>query len=194
MSDTDPNFAQSALPHTLEKDDHFDGYFFPKGTTFIANAWTLNNNDRDFDQPADWNPERFSHNPYGLRPERYIELVKASPGTSKEKTGVEEPTTQPASLSHRRALYAFGSGRRICPGVDFAFTSLLLVASKTLWAFDVMPPADGVDTSIETGSEDGLVTQPKNANVRFKLRDSGREKGLMEDYERTQAAARELIP
>lgn len=185
----------SALPHTLQKDDYFGGYFFPKGTTFIANAWTLSHNEDDFDRPDQWVPERFLDNAYGLRPTRYAALVEASGGTSNQKAmDVDNPSTQPANLGSRRALYAFGSGRRMCPGIDFAFTSLLLAASKTLWAYDVLPPPGGVDISIETGYEDGLVTGPKNPAVILKLRDAGREAGLMEDYARTQSVARNLIP
>ncbi|PVH99883.1 cytochrome P450 [Periconia macrospinosa] len=162
----------SALPHTLDKDDIFKGYFFTKGTVFLANAWTLNHNEEDYDRPEEWIPERFLENAYGLRPERFA----------------------PATLGSRRALYAFGSGRRICPGIDFAFTSLLLASSKILWAHDVLPPLEGVDISIETGYEDGVVTAPKNPAVLLRLRDEKRKDGIMEDFERTNAVARSLIP
>lgn len=182
----------SALPHTLDHDDEFGGYFFPKGTTFIANAWTLSHNEEDFENPDQWTPERFLNNPYGLRPERYSALARANGAVAKDT--VEGPSSQPATLGSRRALYAFGSGRRICPRIDFAFTSILLAASKTLWAHDVLPPPGGVDTSIETGYEDGVVLGPKNPAVILRLRDARREATLMEDYERTQAIARNLIP
>lgn len=183
----------SALHHTLEKNDHFGGYYFPKGTTFIANAWTLSHNEA-FDHPERWIPERFLDNPYGLSPKRYATLLKSSDAgesaADPKAMTVDTPSTQPATLGSRRALYAFGSGRRMRPGIDFAFTSMLLAASKTLWAHDVLPPPGGVDISIETGYEDGLVTGPKNPAVILKLRDASREVGIMEDYERTQAVAR----
>jgi cytochrome P450 len=187
--------SPSALPHRLEKDDYFKGYFFPKGTTFVANAWSLSHNEEDFDRPDQWVPERFLHNAYGLHPERYAALIKASGSTNNPKAvDVDDPSSQPTTLGSRRALYTFGSGRRMCPGIDFAFTSLLLAAAKTLWAYDVLPPPGGVDISIETGYVDGIVTGPKNPAIILKLRDAGREAGLMEDYARTQAIARNLVP
>ncbi|CAI6339314.1 unnamed protein product [Periconia digitata] len=182
----------SALPHTIEKDDHFRGYVFPKGTTFLINAWTMNNNEEDYDRPEEWVPERFLENSYGLRPERFAALAKAIGAT--DTTSGDKTTSQPVSLGSRRVLYTFGSGRRICPGVEFATTSLLLAASKLLWAYDILPPPGGVDVSIETGFEDGVVIQPKNPLIIPKLRDDMRKQGLMEDYERTQAIAHSLIP
>ncbi|KAH8172884.1 cytochrome p450 domain-containing protein [Sarocladium implicatum] len=189
----------SALPHVLDQDDHYKGFFFPKGTTFIANVWGLGHNEEDFESPDEWIPDRFLDNPYGLRPEKYAAQVKPSSKTSssretKEPMTVDTPASQPATLGFRRALYAFGTGRRICPGIDFAITSLLLAASKALWAYDVLPPLGGVDYSIETGYEDGVVTAPKNPKVRLQVRDDAREKGLMDDYERTRTAAGTLIP
>lgn len=93
----------------------------------------------------------------------------------------------------RRSLYCFGSGRRQCPGEGFAIIMVLLAASKAIWTFDVLPPKDGVDISIETGYMDGAITEPANPMVLFRLRDASRNTGLMEDVVRTQAIAREML-
>lgn len=76
----------------LTRDEHLEPYFFPKGTMFIVNAWTIHRNEDEYDRPHDFIPERFLNNPFGLRPS----LVAAAENL--ENSG-------------RRALYAFGSGR-----------------------------------------------------------------------------------
>lgn len=97
----------------LTREEHLGPYFFPKGTMFIANAWTIHRNEDEYDRPYDFIPEGFLDNPFGIRPS----LVAAAENL--ENSG-------------RRALYAFGSGRRQCPGEQFAFTSVLLAASKVV--------------------------------------------------------------
>lgn len=146
---------------------------FPKGTSFIANAWTIHRNEREYERPDDFVPERFLRHPHGLR------TIKL---TAEELEG-----------GGRRALYTFGSGRRQCPGEQFAFTTIMLAASKVIWAFDVLPPEGGLDTSIETGYKDGTVTEPVDPTVVFRRRDEGRCRGLTEDARRTEAIARGLL-
>lgn len=162
-----------ALPHTLAKDDRFGDYLFPKGTTFIANAWGIHRNEDDYERPDEFLPERFLKHPYGLKP---------GASTEGELQG-----------SGRRSLYAFGSGRRQCPGEQFAFTTILLAASKVVWAFNVQPPEGGIDVSIETGYKDGVVTVPINPTLRLTLRDPSRKNGLQEDFDTTQSAAKKIL-
>lgn len=121
-------------------------------------------------------PERFVKHPYGLR------------------CGDDAPATEEAlEESGRRALYAFGSGRRRCVGEQFAFTTVLLAASKIVWAFDVLPPPGGVDVSIETGYKDDIVAEPADPTVIFRFRDASREAALVEDGYRTDGIAREML-
>lgn len=136
---------------------------------FIANAWTIHRNEEDYDRPDDFIPERFIDNPFGMR----------HPPDGQEGT--------------RRALYAFGSGRRQCPGELFAYTTISLTLSKLLWAYDVLPPPGGIDMSVETGFQDGLVTQPVKPNVLFRLRDDTREAAMVEDLRRTEAISNDLL-
>ncbi|POS72256.1 cytochrome P450 [Diaporthe helianthi] len=166
----------SALPHTLSQDDQYDGYFFPKGTTFIANAWAMHRDENDYEKPDKFMPERFVRHPYGLRHDN------------------DTPTTEEdLERSGRRALYNFGFGRRRCPGEQFAFTTVMLAASKAVWAFDVLPPPGGIDLSIETGYKDDIVAEPLDPNVVFKFRDASREVALAEDASRTAGVAREML-
>lgn len=73
--------------------------------------------------------------------------------------------------SGQRALHAFGSGRQQCPGEHFALTTVLLAASKVLWAFELEKPEAGVDISIEMGYKCGSVMEPLEPTVLFRIRD-----------------------
>ncbi|KAH8205741.1 hypothetical protein TruAng_000017 [Truncatella angustata] len=160
------------LPHVLTRDERVGEYFFPKNTMFIANAWTIHRNEEEYERPNDFMPERFIDNAFGLRPKFKAEDL--------ENSG-------------RRVLYAFGSGRRQCPGEQFAFTSVLLAAAKIIWAYDISPPHGGLDVSIDTGFKDGTVTQPIHPEVLFRLRDGKRRAGVLADANRTEHVARQLL-
>lgn len=121
-------------------------------------------------------PEHFVKHPYGLR---------------RDNDG--PATEQELEKSGRRALYAFGSGRRLCVGEKFAFTTVMLAASKAIWAFDVLPPPGGIDLSIETGYKDDIVAEPGDPTVIFKFRDASREAALVEDASRNDRIAREML-
>ncbi|KAI0469924.1 cytochrome P450 [Xylariaceae sp. FL0804] len=162
----------AGIPHVLRQDDQFGEYFFPKGTMFLLNAWAIHHNEAEYERPDEFMPERFLDNPYGTR--------SSISQKSLEKSG-------------RRALYAFGSGRRICPGEQFGHTNLLLTAAKIVWAYNVLAPPGGVDLSIETGFFDNTVTTPVNPRVVFRLRDEKRREGLVEDLARAEAISKELL-
>lgn len=169
--------APIGLPRASSKDDRFRDYFFPKGTVFIINAWTISRNENYYDHPEDFDPERFVRHPYGLRTSR--------------PSSVAEAEWQTCGC---RSLYTFGSGRRICPGEQFAFSTMLVAAAKILWAFDVLPPpGKGVDVNIETGYNTATVTEAIDPSVHLRLRDEKREAGLVEDFLRTAADAREAL-
>ncbi|KAL4249644.1 cytochrome P450 monooxygenase [Abortiporus biennis] len=73
------------FPHRLIEDDYYEGYFFPKGTLVIPNAWSMMNNPEDYPEPEVFNPDRFL------------------------KDGVINPAIRdPGRIT-------FGFGRRVCP-------------------------------------------------------------------------------
>jgi cytochrome P450 len=158
--------APTGLPHVLERDDEFDGYIIPKGTTLLANVWALSHRPEDFNDPEKFIPERFIDHPLGL-----------SPGAP-DKEG-------------RRATYGFGAGHRICPGEHFAQKSALLAMAKMLWAYEIVP-AGKLDVSVDGGFISGLVLSPKPFDVEFRLRDKAKGEAVVQDYEASQAALREL--
>ncbi|KAF2008786.1 cytochrome P450 [Aaosphaeria arxii CBS 175.79] len=52
-----PSFGEIA--HSLIKDDEFEGYRFPAGTTFVWNHWGIHNDPNEYEQPERFYPERF---------------------------------------------------------------------------------------------------------------------------------------
>jgi cytochrome P450 len=47
------------LAHATTKDDVYLGYFIPKGTTVIPNAWAIHMDPNLYPQPEQFRPERF---------------------------------------------------------------------------------------------------------------------------------------
>jgi cytochrome P450 len=84
----------------LTQDDTYGDYFFPKGTMFFANAWSIHRT-AEFKSPDDFVPERFMHNKFGVKADKDI-------GDDK-----------------RRVSYGFGAGRRVCSGQRLAENSLV---------------------------------------------------------------------
>ncbi|PSS37906.1 hypothetical protein PHLCEN_2v248 [Hermanssonia centrifuga] len=82
----------------------------PLGTVVIFNVWAMNRNPKYFPDAEEF------------RPERYLDdsgqLAEAIPDT------------------HGHGHFAFGSGRRICPGRDFANQAFFINIATLLWAFD----------------------------------------------------------
>ncbi|KAG5635496.1 hypothetical protein H0H81_011031 [Sphagnurus paluster] len=70
------------------------------------------------------------------------------------KAFLPERFLDPSDTTPDPATWAFGFGRRICPGKALAENSLFAIISGILAAFDILPPADGV---LEQNFRLGLV-------------------------------------
>ena len=100
-----------------------------------------------------YDPIRFP-DPHAFRPERFIEFPLS----------VGQEAAQPDPL--KRAHWAFGGGRRICPGMHIAERSLFLNIARTLWGFhvDFKRDAKGEKVPVDfswNGIEPGSNTTPK---------------------------------
>ena len=51
----------------LTEDDTYDEYHFPKGTVFFANAWSIHRDEKEYDTPDEFVPERFLQSKFGTR-------------------------------------------------------------------------------------------------------------------------------
>ncbi|KAF9045251.1 cytochrome P450 [Panaeolus papilionaceus] len=95
------------VPHMLTEDDVYKGHFIPKGSVVIGNAWAMLQDEKEYPDPTVFKPERFLR--YG----------KLNPD-------IRDP-----------ALMAFGFGRRICPGIHVALSTLWMTAASVLSMFTI---------------------------------------------------------
>ncbi|KIO15771.1 hypothetical protein M407DRAFT_34636 [Tulasnella calospora MUT 4182] len=62
----------SGVPHVSRNDDVYDGYFIPKGTTVLANAWGFSRNSKYYSNPSTFDPERYLTQPPELDPREFV--------------------------------------------------------------------------------------------------------------------------
>ncbi|KAL1660654.1 cytochrome P450 [Schizophyllum commune] len=101
--------APLGLSHRLMEDHIYDGYFLPKGSVVIGNAWAM------LHEESEWGAE-----PGVFRPERHL------------KDGVLNP---PSKIPYG----TFGYGRRTCAGIEFAMDQMWLTVTSILACFDIAP-------------------------------------------------------
>ncbi|KAJ8072938.1 hypothetical protein PM082_016498 [Marasmius tenuissimus] len=132
--------APTAAPHRAVQDDVYDGFFIPAGTTIVANAWAVLHDESVYGpNPMDFNPMRF------IKPN-------------------EDGFLPPDSYS-----FAFGFGRRTCPGKDFALDSIYLAVTSLLARFTIAKALDdkGHEIVPEVEYNDGLMSHPKLFKCQF---------------------------
>ncbi|KAF8191118.1 cytochrome P450 [Mycena galopus ATCC 62051] len=100
--------AAPVLLHSVMKDDQYEGYHIPLGSTIVVNLWALGHDKDTYPDPDRFWPERFM---------------------SDGKT--------PAPPDPRQ--FAFGYGRRLCPGKQFGDTTVFLCVARTLAAINIAP-------------------------------------------------------
>ncbi|KAF7350379.1 Cytochrome P450 [Mycena venus] len=107
--------APLALPHAMSEDETYDGMLFPKDAIVFMNVWGIMHDEKYYEEPEKFIPERFLAHPLGVRPD------------------VED---DPA----RRDL-SFGGGRRVLANLIWAFNFSPAikpsgeVVPPDLWAF-----------------------------------------------------------
>ncbi|KAG8991527.1 hypothetical protein FRB90_001308 [Tulasnella sp. 427] len=104
LNSSDISLNPTGVPRVSTQDDTYSGYFIPKGTTVIGNAWGFSRNPQYYTNPWEFDPTRH---------------LKQTP-----------------ELDPRQ--YAFGYGRRICPGKELAFQQTWMMAASIIWAFDLV--------------------------------------------------------
>lgn len=132
-----------AVPHVCSSDDEYDGYFIPKGTVVLGNAWAVMHSEAHFTDPM------------GFKPERYL-----------TKEGKPNPDTLDPNVA------AFRFGRRICPGRHFSTEALTFMVASLLSVFNVEPSKDAFGNPITVKLETtlGFVIKPLLFEVDIQLR------------------------
>ncbi|EJD49818.1 cytochrome P450 [Auricularia subglabra TFB-10046 SS5] len=138
----------TGIPHRTAKDDVYKGYFIPKNTTILFNSWNLSLHAEDgspLDRPYEFIPERF---------------LADSPKSSRPINPEE---------------YAFGFGRRICPGRHIANDILFLMISGLLTTVWVSNKVDKNGNEVPLPvqwSGAGAISYPLPLHPRFEPRSS----------------------
>lgn len=119
--------APVAFPHATSEADTYRGKDIPANTTIIVNLYGIHRNPDYYPEPEEFIPERF--------------LEERQPGNVR---GAKALSTQ----------YAFGVGRRECPGKQVAEASVYIMISRILWAFDVaaaaaVPPSGDCECAVQ---------------------------------------------
>ncbi|OSD01451.1 cytochrome P450 [Trametes coccinea BRFM310] len=134
------NVVPLGIPHETTADEEFNGWFIPKGTVLIPNQWAMARDEQAYPDPDAFLPERFL------------------------KDGQLDPCVRDPQK------YAFGFGRRICPGRHFADASMFIIVSSVLHAFDIAPPLDerGRPVKLEAkATADLLLSYPEPFKCRI---------------------------
>jgi len=130
-----------ALPHCTTEDTDLNGFKIPRDTFVMVNLHSVNHDETVWDNPAEFNPERF--------------LRVDSAGRT---------------MVRRDRCYQFGFGKRKCVGADFSRTQLVLYALVILQGCILEPPAgfDVAQYSLEP--ELGIVLKPRDFYVNVRSR------------------------
>ncbi|PPQ90149.1 hypothetical protein CVT25_012460 [Psilocybe cyanescens] len=108
------------LPHRLMEDDIYNDMHVPKGTLVFGNIWAMMRNETMYPDPDSFIPERF--------------MEKLSPELEKKRNPKN---------------FAFGFGRRQCPGMNLVDSSVWLLMASMLATLDVSKAVDGHGNTIE---------------------------------------------
>ncbi|KAH6899210.1 cytochrome P450 [Coprinopsis sp. MPI-PUGE-AT-0042] len=147
--------APLALPHTTSEDDVYKDYFIPRGTVVFGNSWAISRDPIIYPDP------------YEFRPERFLKDGKIDPD-------VLDPNS-----------YAFGFGRRICPGRWLSQESLGLFAASLLAVFNVLPAKDATDspTPLKYEPNGTIILKPERFECRITPRSAAHASIVREEQQ-----------
>ncbi|CAE6429628.1 hypothetical protein ACGC1H_000900 [Rhizoctonia solani] len=154
-----------SIPHRLEQDDYYEEYFHPKDSAIVCNIWAIHSNPQRFEDPNSFKPERFMDHKMSM-----VESIAQG---------------DPFQRDH----FAFGAGRRSCPGVQVAEQDMFIALSRLLWAFEFSAPP-GTHVNVEQSAFTGeTVRHPKEFPLVTKPRSERRKATI----EREMAHAKEHV-
>lgn len=158
-------------PHVTTKELTYKGMRLPVGSRIHLNAWAIGH-----DPARHLDPERFW-------PVRY----------EGDLTNSEQSKNSPDIKD--RDHFAFGSGRRICPGYHVAERSLAIAIMRLVWAFEIVPapnaklPLDPRDFPGEIPGNPG-----EHMPVMFKVRSEAKRKVINKECKKAKASRLAIEP
>ncbi|KAF4871647.1 Cytochrome P450 monooxygenase yanC [Colletotrichum siamense] len=158
-------------PHITARDLQVGEYCLPKGARLHVNAYAISHDPARHEDPERFWPERF----------------KDDETTTMESMNHQDPT--------KRDHFAFGAGRRGCPGYHVAERSFVITMMRILWAFDIAP-APGTKSTLEFADYAGeLPGNPaEDMPVKLTYRSESRKKIIIDVFERETAARPAMMP
>uniref|UniRef100_A0A0D3GVI7 Uncharacterized protein n=1 Tax=Oryza barthii TaxID=65489 RepID=A0A0D3GVI7_9ORYZ len=104
--------APLLVPHVSMVDCNVEGYTIPSGTRVIVNAWAIARDPSYWENAEEFMPERFLSN------------------------------TMAGYNGNNFNFLPFGTGRRICPGMNFAIATIEVMLASLVYRFDWKLPID----------------------------------------------------
>jgi len=140
------------IPHRTIQHDQYRGYGIPANSMVIANIWAMTQDEGSYPKPE------------SFRPERFLEM--------------DQQTLQ--QLEPRNIV--FGFGRRVCPGQQFADTSIWLAVASFVASINISKAIDKGGDPITPLAEfvPGFVSHPKDFKCAFTPR-SGKAAKVVSD-------------
>ncbi|KAK1673573.1 cytochrome P450 [Colletotrichum godetiae] len=157
-------------PHITSREVEVGGYRLPKGARIHLNAYAISRDPARHEDPDRFWPERFEHDET----------------STMESINAQDPT--------KRDHFAFGAGRRVCPGYTVAERSAAVTMMRILWAFKILP-AEGAETPLEFADyADSLPGNPgKNMPVRFLCRSEKRKRVILKAFEEMEGGREKKV-
>ena len=113
-------------PRKSIQDAKIDGYDIAAGTQVIINAWTIGKDPTLWDEPEEFQPERFLTSSIDFK-------------------------------GHDFQLIPFGAGRRGCPGISFAITTIELVLANLVRNFEWTLADGAIGKDLDMTESTGII-------------------------------------
>ncbi|CAG7918924.1 unnamed protein product [Penicillium olsonii] len=139
------------FPHRAREGNWYQNMLIPKDSLILIPAWTIQHSEGcGYEDPETYNPDRFLNHP---------KLASAYVGNANFMN---------------RDHYAYGVGKRLCPGIHLAEHIQWQITAVLLWAFEILPmkhSTTGEKVPLDLDAyEDGLIQHPLPYKVEFKPR------------------------
>ena len=131
-----------AIPHRSMRTCKLDTYTIPENTEVWTNLWALHHDEKLWDEPFQFRPERFL--------DADGQLVTA-----------DHP--------NRRNVMPFGAGHRVCVGEVFSLSRLFLITARILQNFTILPEStlDQQPSCDPRNMKMGIVATPPPFKVKM---------------------------
>ncbi|XBI87946.1 hypothetical protein VPH35_025958 [Triticum aestivum] len=126
--------APLLVPHLSMADCKINGYTIPSGTRAIVNSWALARDPSSWESAEEFMPERF---------------MEGGSAATMDYKGIDFP------------YLPFGTGRRICPGINFAIVTIEIMLANLMYHFDWKLPSESMEAGISMTESFGVTVHRK---------------------------------